>query len=54
MFAGDSSDPSDMMNFVKEGVPALISYKVAVNTSRKLISGEGERKKGDEVHILSL
>jgi 2,3-bisphosphoglycerate-independent phosphoglycerate mutase len=41
MFTGDPSDPSQMMKYMKEGIPVLVSYNMAVKSSRKLVAMSG-------------
>lgn len=54
MYSGDNSqNPASMMKYMTLGLPVLLSYQLGVRSSRKLISGESE-KKGEEVHLLTL
>lgn len=41
MYAGDPSESSQMMKYMREGIPVLISYNMAVKSSRKLVPASG-------------
>ena len=41
LYSGDPGDTAKMMKYMMEGFPVLLSYNMAVKTSRKLVPSSG-------------